>query len=74
MSKDRDQLDTALARFARYYMNNDDHEGLASDFLLILQEHLPDELDAISSQLAWRLDDELADLEAIDAEDELDAA
>ena len=73
MTRDRDQLDTALARFARYYMNNDDHEGLASDLLLILQEYLPDDLDAISGKLAWRLDDELADLEAIDAEDEADA-
>ena len=73
MTRDRDQLDTALARFARYYMGNDDHEGLASDLPLILQEFIPDELDAISSRLAWRLDDELADIEAIDAEDEADA-
>jgi|TARA_R100000030_G_scaffold36430_1_gene27242 hypothetical protein len=73
MARDRDQLDTALARFARYYMSNDDHEGLASDLLLILQEFIPDDLDAISSRLAWRLDDELADIEAIDAEDEADA-
>ena len=73
MTRDRDQLDTALARFARCYMNNDDHEGLASDLLLILQEFIPDELDAISTKLTWRLDDEVNELLAIEAEDEPDA-
>ena len=63
-------LESALAEFARYYMGNDDPDGMASDLLIILNEYVDtDELYG----LAQRLSDEVSDNVALDGQDELDA-
>ena len=63
-------LESALAEFARYYMGNDDPDGMASDLLLILTEYV--DTDALYG-LAQRLSDEVADAVDIDEQDEPDA-
>ena len=63
-------LESALAEFARYYMGNDDPDGMASDLLLILNEYV--DTDALYG-LAQRLSDEVADAVDIDEQDEPDA-
>ena len=63
-------LESALAEFARYYMGNDDPDGMASDLLLILNEYV--DTDALYG-LAQRLSDEVADAVDIDEQDEPNA-
>lgn len=63
-------LESALAEFARYYMGNDDPDGMASDLLLILNEYV--DTDALYG-LAQRLSDEVSDAVALDAQDQPDA-
>ena len=63
-------LESALAEFARYYMGNDDPDGMASDLLLILNEYV--DTDALYG-LAQRLSDEVADCVDLDAQDQPDA-
>jgi hypothetical protein len=63
-------LESALAEFARYYMGNDDPDGMASDLLIILNEYV--DTDALYG-LAQRLSDEVSDAVDIDAQDEPDA-
>lgn len=63
-------LESALAEFARYYMGNDDPDGMASDLLLILNEYV--DTDALYG-LAQRLSDEVSDAVALDGQDEPDA-
>ena len=62
-------LESALAEFARYYMGNDDPDGMASDLLLILNEYIDTDL---LYGLAQRLSDEVADAVDIDGQDEPD--
>ena len=63
-------LESALAEFARYYMGNDDPDGMASDLLIILNEYVDtDELYG----LAQRLSDEVFDNIELDGQDEADA-
>ena len=65
---DRPQLESALASFARYYMGNDDPEGMASDLLLILDRIIDtDQLEGLAQQL----EDEMSDAKQHD-EDEPD--
>ncbi|WP_339338498.1 hypothetical protein [uncultured Oceanicoccus sp.] len=66
---DRPQLESALASFARYYMGNDDPEGMASDLLLILDRII--DVDQLQG-LAQQLEDEVSDAKQLDAEDEPD--
>lgn len=63
-------LESALAEFARYYMGNDDPDGMASDLLIILNEYV--DTDALYG-LAQRLSDEVSDAVALDAQDEPNA-
>ena len=63
-------LESALAKFARYYMGNDDPDGMASDLLLILNEYV--DTDALYG-LAQRLSDEVSDAVDMDDQDEPDA-
>ena len=65
---DRPQLESALASFARYYMGNDDPEGMASDLLLILDRFI--DVDQLQG-LAQQLEDEVSDAKQHD-EDEPD--
>lgn len=65
---DRPQLESALATFARYYMGNDDPEGMASDLLLILDRFI--DVDQLQG-LAQQLEDEVSDAKQHD-EDEPD--
>ena len=65
---DRPQLESALASFARYYMGNDDPEGMASDLLLILDRFI--DVDQLQG-LAQQLEDEVSDAKQLD-EDEPD--
>ena len=65
---DRPQLESALASFARYYMGNDDPEGMASDLLLILDRII--DVDQLQG-LAQQLEDEVSDAKQHD-EDEPD--
>lgn len=62
------KLESALASFARYYMGNDDPEGLASDLLIILSEVI--DTDAIAKPLGQALDDEVEVNQRLDGEDE----
>ena len=62
------QLESALASFARYYMGNDDPEGLASDLLIILSEVI--DTDAIAKPLGQALDDEVEVNQRLDGEEE----
>ena len=64
------QLESALTSFARYYMSNDDPEGLASDLLIILSEVI--DTDAIAKPLGQALDDEVQVNQRLDGEEEED--
>ena len=63
---DRPQLESALASFARYYMSNDDPEGMASDLLLILDRFI--DVDQLQG-LAQQLEDEISDAKQHDEEE-----
>ena len=63
---DRPQLESALASFARYYMGNDDPEGMASDLLLILDRII--DVDQLQG-LAQQLEDEVSDAKQHDEEE-----
>ena len=63
---DRPQLESALASFARYYMGNDDPEGMASDLLLILDRFI--DVDQLQG-LAQQLEDEVSDAKQHDEEE-----
>ena len=63
-------LESALAEFARYYMGNDDPDGMASDLVLLLSEYV--DLDTLDG-LAQHLSDDVADCVALDAQDQPDA-
>ena len=63
---DRSQLESALATFARYYMGNDDPEGMASDLLLILDRII--DVDQLQG-LAQQLEDEVSDAKQHDEEE-----
>ena len=63
---DRPQLESALASFARYYMGNDDPEGMASDLLLILDRLI--DVDQLQG-LAQQLEDEVSDAKQVDEEE-----
>ena len=63
---DRPQLESALATFARYYMGNDDPEGMASDLLLILDRFI--DVDQLQG-LAQQLEDEISDAKQHDEEE-----
>ena len=62
------KLESALASFARYYMGNDDPEGLASDLLIILSEVI--DTDAIAKPLGQALDDEVEVNQRLDGEED----
>ena len=63
-------LESALAEFARYYMGNDDPDGMASDLCLLLHEYV--DTDALD-ELARHLSDEVSDAIDMDAQNEPDA-
>ena len=64
---DRPQLESALASFARYYMGNDDPEGMASDLLIILDRFTDvDQLEGLAEQLT----DEVEEAQRLDGEEE----
>ena len=64
---DRPQLESALASFARYYMGNDDPEGMASDLLIILDRLIDvDQLKGLAEQLT----DEVEEAQRLDGEEE----
>lgn len=64
---DKNQLESALASFARYYMGNDDPEGMASDLLIILDRFIDvDQLEGLAEQLT----DEVEEAQRLDGEEE----
>jgi hypothetical protein len=69
---DRPQLESALASFARYYMGNDDPEGMASDLLLILDRFADvDQLEGLAEQLTVEVEDAQR-LDGVEEEEEPD--
>ena len=60
------QLESALASFARYYMGNDDLEGMASDLVILLEQYVS---DGVLADLAQHLLDEVSDAKQHDEEE-----